>query len=89
MTDEKPTPFEEKIAEVSFKMMDLARLTESHLPLLSDDMKKSFELIYLQTDNYLQLLNTKITNNMDVDMNELDSVEEKLELLINMLLGKI
>lgn len=79
MNQDNPTPHEEKLAEISFKMMDADKLLSENFKNFSDEKKELFISINEPLMQKLENLNQRLKNDEAISLNELDEIEGEVD----------
>lgn len=86
MSQDIPTPHDEKLAEICFKLMDADKLLAQNFESFSDEKKELFIGINETLMKKLKNIQQRLKNDKAIDLNELDEAEreadEYLEFLI-------
>lgn len=86
MSQDNHTPHDEKIGEISFKLMDADKLIDENFENLSDEKKELFISTNQTLMQKLENLQQRLKNDEVISLNELDEIEgevdEYLEFLI-------
>lgn len=79
MNQDNPTPHEEKLAEISFKMMDADKLLSENFENFSNEKKEVFISKNEALMQKLENLNQRLKNDEAISLNELDEIEGEVD----------
>lgn len=79
MTQDNPTPHDEKLAEISFKLMDADKLIDENFESFSDEKKELFISINESLMQKMENLNQRLKNDEAISLNELDEIEREVD----------
>jgi hypothetical protein len=79
MNQDNPTPHEEKLAEISFKMMDADKLLSENFKNFSDEKKELFISINEPLMQKLENLQQRLKNDEAISLYDLDEIEREVD----------
>lgn len=74
-----PTPHDEKLAEISFKLMNADKLIDQNFESFSDEKKELFIRINESLMQKMENLNQRLKNDEAISLNELDEIEGEVD----------
>lgn len=86
MNQDTPTPHDEKLAEISFKLMDADKLIAQNFESFSDEKKELFIRINESLMQKMENLNQKLKNDEAISLNELDEIEGEVDEFLEFLI---
>lgn len=79
MNQDNPTHQDEKLAEISFKMMDADKLLSENFKNFSDEKKELFISINEPLMQKLENLNQRLKNDEAISLYDLDEIEREVD----------
>ena len=79
MNQDNPTPHEEKLAEISFKLMDADKLIAQNFESFSDEKKELFISTNQALMGKLNHLQQRLKNDEAISLYELDEIEREVD----------
>lgn len=79
MSQDNPTPHDEKLAEISFKLMDADKLLSENFKNFSDEKKELFISINEPLVQKLKNLQQRLKNEEVISLNDLDEIEREVD----------
>lgn len=79
MTQNIPTPHEEKLAEISFKLMDADKLIAQNFESFSIEKKELFISINEPLMQKLENLQQRLKNDEAISLYDLDEIEREVD----------
>lgn len=74
-----PTPHKEKLAEISFKLLDADKLLSANFKNFSDEKKVLFISTNQALMQKLENLKQRLKNDEAISLNELDEIEREVD----------
>ena len=79
MNQDNPTPHDEKLAEISFKLMDADKLLSANFKNFSDEKKELCISTNQALMQKLENLQQRLKNDEAISLNELDEIEREVD----------